>query len=136
MSSKDKLTFDALGGAGEIGMNMYLYGYGPVGKQKFILVDCGVTFPDMDSTPGVDLIMADPSFIAERADRLEAVLITHAHEDHIGAIGQLLPQLQAPVVARRFTAAIARSKLERVGLNPDAVEEVGAWPETRQFGPF
>lgn len=136
MSSKDKLTFAALGGAGEIGMNMYLYGYGPVGDQRFILVDAGVTFPDMDSSPGVDLIMADPSFIAERADRLEAVLITHAHEDHVGAVGHLLPQLQAPILARKFTAMIARQKLERVGLDPSVVEDVAAWPEQRQVGPF
>ena len=136
MSSDNKLTFMALGGAGEIGMNMYLYGYGPVGDQRFILVDTGVTFPDMDGTPGVDLIMADPQFIADRADRLEAILITHAHEDHIGGIGHLIDQLQAPVYARRFTALIARQKLERAGKNPDVVIEVGAWPETTELGPF
>lgn len=136
MSGKDKLTFLALGGAGEIGMNMYLYGYGPVGEQRFILVDVGVTFPSMDGTPGVDLIMADPQFIMDRVDRLEAILITHAHEDHIGAIGHLSDRLQAPVYARRFTSLIARQKLERAGKNPDIVHEVGAWPETTQIGPF
>ncbi len=136
MSSQNKLTFLPLGGAGEIGMNMYLYGYGPVGDQRFILVDTGVTFPDMDGSPGVDLIMADPTFIAERADRLEAILITHAHEDHIGALGHLFPRLQAPVVARKFTALIAQQKLERVGLDPKVVEEIAPWPAQRQFGPF
>jgi len=132
----DVLTYLALGGAGEIGMNMYLYGYGPVGDQRFILVDTGVTFPDMDGTPGVDLIMADPAFIAERADRLEAILITHAHEDHVGALGHLYPRLQAPVYARKFTAMIARNKLERAGLKPNIVREVGAWPEQIELGPF
>lgn len=136
MTKTNKLTFLALGGAGEIGMNMYLYGYGPIGDQRFILVDTGVTFPTMDGTPGVDLIMADPEFIAARADRLEAILITHAHEDHIGALGHLLPQLQAPVYARRFTAQIARQKLERAGQNPDVIHEVDAWPETVKLGPF
>ncbi|MEM8871424.1 MAG: ribonuclease J [Pseudomonadota bacterium] len=136
MTSQDKLTFLALGGAGEIGMNMYVYGYGRVGEQRFILVDAGVTFPNMESTPGVDLIMADPEFIASRADRLDAILITHAHEDHIGAIGHLYPQLQAPIVARRFTAAIARQKLEKAGVDPAPVEEIGAWPVQRAFGPF
>jgi len=134
--STEKLTYLALGGAGEIGMNMYLYGYGPVGDQRFILVDCGVTFPDMDSSPGVDLIMADADFIAQRADRLEAIIITHAHEDHVGAIGHLYSQLQAPVISRRFTALIAQQKLERAGQDPKVVETMGAWPETRQFGPF
>ena len=136
MSSENKLTYVALGGAGEIGMNMYLYGYGPVGEQRFILVDMGVTFPNMDGTPGVDLIMADPTFIAERADRLDGIIITHAHEDHVGALGHLYPKLQAPVYARRFTALIARQKLERVGLRADNVIEVGAWPEQTRIGPF
>ncbi|MEO0914442.1 MAG: ribonuclease J, partial [Pseudomonadota bacterium] len=136
MSGKNKLTYLALGGAGEIGMNMYVYGYGPVGEQKFILVDAGVTFPNMDTTPGVDLIMADPAFIAERADRLEAIFITHAHEDHVGAIGHLLPRLQAPVYCREFTGLIARNKLERAGQDIHKVNVIGAWPETVTVGPF
>ncbi|WP_112323248.1 ribonuclease J [Oceanibium sediminis] len=136
MSKNEKLTFVALGGAGEIGMNMYLYGYGPVGDQRFILVDVGLTFPDMDTTPGVDLIMADPSFIEARADRLEAIIITHAHEDHVGALGLLYPKLQAPVIARNFTALIARQKLERSGLDPKVVQTAPVWPETMTFGPF
>ncbi len=136
MSSDEKLTYLALGGAGEIGMNMYLYGYGPVGAQRFILVDCGVTFPDMDRTPGVDLIMADPDFIARRADRLEGIFITHAHEDHVGALGLLRERLPAPVFARAFTGLIARQKLERAGQDPRGVTTVGPWPETVACGPF
>ena len=136
MSKDIKFTYLPLGGAGEIGMNMYLYGYGPVGDQRFILVDTGVTFPDMDGSPGVDLIMADPSFIAERADRLEAIIITHAHEDHVGALGHLWPRLQAPVYARRFTALIAQQKLERAGQDPKIVRVAPAWPETVEMGPF
>ncbi|NNU81850.1 ribonuclease J [Halovulum dunhuangense] len=136
MTGENKLTYLPLGGAGEIGMNMYLYGYGPVGDQRFILVDCGVTFPEMEGTPGVDLIMADPAFIAERADRLEAIIITHAHEDHVGALGMLWPRLQAPVIARPFTALIARNKLERAGLNPDIVREAPVWPKSVAVGPF
>ncbi len=134
--AENKLTYLALGGAGEIGMNMYLYGYGPVGDQRFILVDVGVTFPDMDGTPGVDLIMADPEFIAQRADRLEAIIITHAHEDHVGALGHLFPRLQAPVYARPFTALNARQKMERAGLDPRQVRDAPVWPDTVEAGPF
>ncbi len=134
--SSEKLTYLPLGGAGEIGMNMYLYGYGPVGDQRFILVDVGVTFPNMETSPGVDLIMADPGFIAERADRLEAIFITHAHEDHVGALGILMPQLQAPVYARKFTAAIALDKLERTGAYQNMINEVEPWPHMVRAGPF
>ena len=136
MAKKDRLIYLPLGGAGEIGMNMYLYGYGPKDDERFILVDVGVTFPDMESTPGVDLIMADPSYIVARADRLEGIFITHAHEDHIGAIGLLYPQLQAPIYCRAFTSAIARNKMERQGQDTEAVNEVGMWPETVEAGPF
>lgn len=136
MSAQNKLIFLALGGAGEIGMNMYLYGYGPKGKERFILVDVGVTFPSMDGTPGVDLIMADPAYIAEHADRLEAIFITHAHEDHIGALGLLYDQLNAPIYVRPFTAAVARAKMDARGQDTRVVQEIGAWPETVSAGPF
>ena len=136
MSKKDRLIYLPLGGAGEIGMNMYLYGYGPKDNERYILVDVGVTFPDMDSTPGVDLIMADASYIIARADRLDGVIITHAHEDHIGAVGILFPKLQAPIYARKFTAAIASNKMERAGQNPDMVHIVPVWPAQVEIGPF
>ncbi len=136
MSSKKRLIFLPLGGAGEIGMNMYLYGYGPRNKERFILVDAGVTFPDMETTPGVDLIFADPFYIADRADRLDGIFITHAHEDHVGAIGHLYGMLNAPVYARRFTATVARAKMEEHGQDLDQVIDVAAWPEKVKAGPF
>ena len=136
MAKRDRLIYLPLGGAGEIGMNMYLYGYGPEGKERFILVDVGVTFPDMDGTPGVDLIVADPAWIQARADRLEAIFITHGHEDHVGALGLLWPRLKAPVYARRFTAALAQGKMERAGLDTSAVRQADPWPRTVQAGPF
>ncbi len=136
MSKKDRLIYLPLGGAGEIGMNMYLYGYGPKDNERYILVDVGVTFPDMDTSPGVDLIMADASYIIARADRLDGIIITHAHEDHIGAVGLLYPQLQAPIYARKFTAAIAVNKMERAGQNPDMVNVVPVWPAQIDIGPF
>ena len=134
MTTKKRLIFLPLGGAGEIGMNMYLYGYGAEGKERFILVDVGVTFPDMESTPGVDLIMADPSYIADRADRLDGIFITHAHEDHIGAIGMLYPRLKAPIYCRKFTAAVARAKMEDRGEDPNHVQVIDAYPHQIKMG--
>ncbi|HXZ02673.1 MAG TPA: ribonuclease J [Stellaceae bacterium] len=102
----DEFAFLALGGVGEIGMNLSLYGYG----GRWLMVDCGISFAD-DTLPGVDVIMPDPGFIAERAGELEGLVVTHAHEDHIGAIPYLWPRLRCPVYATPFTAAVLRQKL-------------------------
>lgn len=134
--SSERLIYLPLGGAGEIGMNAYVYGYGKPGKERLILVDLGVTFPDMDTTPGVDLIHADISWLRERADRLEAVFVTHAHEDHVGAVAHCYEALGAPVYARAFTANIARRKMEEHGHPEDAVHTASAWPEQITVGPF
>ncbi len=134
--SSNRLVYLPLGGAGEIGMNCYVYGYGPADRERLILVDLGVTFPDMDTTPGVDLILPDISWLEERLDRLEAIFITHAHEDHIGALGHLWSRLKKPVYARRFTATIARLKFEEQGLPVDAIQTVAARPDTVEAGPF
>ncbi|MBR9649538.1 ribonuclease J [Thalassovita aquimarina] len=134
--SSDRLIYLPLGGAGEIGMNCYVYGYGPKDQERLILVDLGVTFPDMDGSPGVNLILPDIAWLEERKDRLEAIFITHAHEDHVGAVGHLYERLGAPVYARAFTANIARGKLEEYGLSEKVVRTVSAWPETVQAGPF
>jgi ribonuclease J len=106
--SGERLIYLPLGGAGEIGMNAYVYGYGKPGKERLMLVDLGVAFPDMDSSPGVDLILPDLSWLVENLDRLDGIVITHAHEDHIGALGHLWPLLKKPVYARKFTASIGR----------------------------
>lgn len=134
--SSERLIYMPLGGAGEIGMNAYVYGYGEPGKERLILVDLGVTFPDMDTTPGVDLILPDMTWLKERADRLEAIFITHAHEDHVGALGHMWHDLKAPVYARRFTANIARRKMEDQGQDAEAVQVKATWPETVKAGPF
>ncbi|MCV2870995.1 ribonuclease J [Defluviimonas sp. WL0050] len=136
MSSKDRLIYLPLGGAGEIGMNAYVYGYGPADQERLIVVDLGVTFPDMDTTPGVDLIMADTAWLAENAGRIDAIFITHAHEDHVGALGHLWPQLKAPVYARAFTAAIATLKMEEKGNPLDVIKVVKPRPEVVEAGPF
>jgi len=134
--SSNRLVYLPLGGAGEIGMNCYVYGYGPAGKERLIVVDLGVTFPDMDTTPGVDLIVPDVSWLEDKLDRVEAIFITHAHEDHIGALGHLWPKLQKPVYARRFTATLGRLKFEEQGLPVDMIRTVAARPETVEAGPF
>ena len=134
--SGNRLIYLPLGGAGEIGMNAYVYGYGPAGKERLILVDVGVAFPDMDTSPGVDLILPDLSWLANKLDRLEAIFITHAHEDHIGALAHLWPRLQKKVYARRFTATIGKMKFDEAGLPLDQIITVGARPDTVEVGPF
>lgn len=134
--SSERLIYLPLGGAGEIGMNAYVYGYGKPDEERLILVDLGVTFPDMDGTPGVDLILPDIAWLRERRDRLEAVFVTHAHEDHVGAVAHYYGDLGAPVYARAFTANIARRKMGEHGHPDKAVRIVSAWPETVEAGPF
>ena len=134
--STERLIYLPLGGAGEIGMNCYVYGYGKPGAERLIVVDLGVAFPDMDGSPGVDLIMADVAWLEENRDRIEAIFITHAHEDHVGAVAHLWPRLRVPVYARPFTAAIANSKMEEAGQPLDVVKIVGPRPTVTEAGPF
>ena len=134
--SKDRLIYLPLGGAGEIGMNCYVYGYGPAGRERLIVVDLGVTFPDMDTTPGVDLIMPDITWLAKNAGRIDAIFITHGHEDHLGALAHLWPRLKAPVYARAFTGALAAMKMDEAGNPRDALHIVGARPAVVEAGPF
>ena len=138
MSNKknDRLIYCALGGAGEIGMNMYLYGYGAIGKERFVMVDMGVAFPDMDTTPGVELILPDPSFVIKNKIKLEGIFITHAHEDHIGALGHLLEKFKAPVYCRKFTAAIGNKKIENNSHLTKRIKVTAAFPKLIQAGPF
>jgi ribonuclease J len=107
----DALFFVPLGGSGEIGMNLNLYGYG----GEWLILDCGVTFGD-DTQPGLEVVMPDPAFIAERHDRLLGIVATHAHEDHIGAIPYLWSRLKCPVWATPFTASLLRAKLVEAGI--------------------
>src|SRR5271166_4149844 len=125
------LFFVSLGGAGEIGMNLNLYGI----AGDWLIVDCGVTFGD-DSQPGLEVVMPNPGFIAERRDRLLGIVATHAHEDHIGAIPYLWTQLRCPVWATPFTASVLRAKLVEAGL-ADQVR-INVVPMSGRFtiGPF
>ena len=111
----DELVFLPLGGSNEIGMNFNLYGYGPAHDRKWIVVDLGVTFGDV-TTPGVEIIMPDPTYIEEYADDIIGIVLTHAHEDHIGAVGRLWPRLRAPLYATPFTAFLLREKLREAGI--------------------
>jgi len=132
----DRLIYLPLGGAGEIGMNAYVYGYGAPGKERLIVVDLGVTFPDMDGTPGVDLIFPDIAWLEARKAQIEGIFITHAHEDHVGAIGHYWGRLGAAVYARPFTANIARRKLDEQGHPGNVVKVVGVFPEMIKCGPL
>ncbi|WP_078540404.1 ribonuclease J [Thioclava sp. DLFJ5-1] len=117
-------------------MNAYVYGYGPEGKERLIVVDLGVTFPDMDGTPGVDLIFADLEWLEANADRIDAIFITHAHEDHIGALPHVWNKLRKPVYARAFTGRIGQLKLEEAGIPPETIQIVEPRPKVIEAGPF
>ena len=114
-ASKTDLVFVPLGGTGEIGMNLNLYGLGPAGSERWLMIDLGVTFGG-DALPGIDVITPDPTFIAERRDALEGLVITHAHEDHLGAVPYLWERLQCPIYTTPFTASLLRRKLREVDL--------------------
>ena len=107
----DELLFCPLGGSGEIGMNMNLYAYGKPGLHKWIIVDAGVTFAD-DTLPGIDLIYADPGFIVDKKDQLLGIVLTHAHEDHIGAITFIWSNLRCNIYATPFTASLVLEKFK------------------------
>ena len=113
---KDELLFCPLGGSGEIGMNMNLFAYGKPGEHKWIMVDIGVTFAD-DSIPGVDLIYPDPGFIVDKKEDLLGIILTHAHEDHIGAIALLWPQLKCKIFATPFTAVLIKEKFKEKNID-------------------
>ncbi len=114
-SEAGELAFLPLGGTGEIGMNLNLYRWREGGYEKWLAVDCGIGFGGSE-LPEVEVMMADPGFIADRKDKLVGLVITHAHEDHIGAVAWLWPQLKCPVYCTPFAAAVLRRKLAEVGL--------------------
>ena len=117
--SKEQLLFCPLGGSGEIGGNMNLYAYGKEDNQKWIIVDMGVSFAD-DSLPGIDLIMPDAGFIIDKKDDLLGIVLTHAHEDHIGAVAHIWPDLNCKMYATPFTATLILEKFKekKIDISP------------------
>ena len=132
----EDLVLLPLGGAGEIGMNFNAYGFGPPDDRRWIVVDCGVVFGRESGTPGVDVIMPDIRFLAEQAENVLAMVLTHAHEDHIGAIGHLWPQLRCPLYATPFTARLIQDKLIEAGLQDSARVTVVPLSGRISVGPF
>ena len=121
--TKEELLFCPLGGSGEIGGNMNLYAYGKEDNQKWIIVDMGVSFAD-DSVPGVDLIMPDAGFIIDKKDDLLGIVLTHAHEDHIGAVVHIWPHLKCKIYATPFTAALIIEKFKEKKIDISSFLEV------------
>lgn len=134
-SKDDELVFLPLGGSNEIGMNFNLYGFGPAHDRKWIVVDLGVTFGDQ-TTPGVEIILPDPEFIEPYADDILGIVLTHAHEDHLGAVHWLWPRLKAPVFATPFTAFLLREKLRDAGLLDEVPITEIPLGGTFELGPF
>lgn len=127
----DDLAFIPLGGTGEIGMNLNVYRC----DGKYLAVDCGIGFGGAEN-PAVDVMVPDPAWLAERSKDLVALVITHAHEDHIGAVAHLWPGLKCPVIAGPFASNVLRRKLAEAGLGQDVKIITHAMPGTHEVGPF
>ena len=133
--NKEQLLFCPLGGSGEIGMNMNLYAYGKEDNQKWIVVDMGVTFAD-DSIPGIDLIFPDPGFILDKKDDLLGIVLTHAHEDHIGAVAHIWPDLKCKMYATPFTAALIQEKFKEKKIDISPYLKIVPLNSKITLGPF
>ncbi len=132
---KEEFIFCPLGGSGEIGMNMNLYAYGKPESLKWIIVDVGVTFAD-DTVPGVDLIYPDPGFIVDKKDDLLGIVLTHAHEDHIGAIAHVWPKLKCKIYATPFTALLITEKFKEKKIDITAYLKIVELNSTLEIKPF
>ena len=132
---KDELLFCPLGGSGEIGMNMNLFAYGKPDNQKWIIIDLGVTFAD-DTVPGVDIIYPDPGFIIEKKDDLLGIVLTHAHEDHIGAIAHVWPRLKCKIYATPFTSVLIAEKFKEKKIDITGYLKIVELNSTINLDPF
>ncbi len=134
-TSGPEFVFVPLGGVGEIGMNFALYGFGPADRREWIVVACGVSFPDA-TLPGVDLVLPDTRFIEEQVQNLRGIVITHAHEDHYGALHELWPRLKAPVWMTPFAAGLLEAKRQGEADAPRIPVTIYKAGETFEVGPF
>ncbi len=132
---KEELLFCPLGGSGEIGMNMNLFAYGKPDNQKWIIVDVGVTFAD-DTVPGVDIIYPDPGFIIDKKDDLLGIVLTHAHEDHIGAIAHVWPKLKCKIYATPFTSVLITEKFKEKKIDITGYLKIVELNSTINLDPF
>ena len=132
---KEELIFCPLGGSGEIGMNMNLFAYGNPGNRKWIIVDIGVTFAD-DTIPGIDLIYADPGFIIDKKEDLAGLVLTHAHEDHIGAIAHVWPKLLCNIYATPFTSVLIQEKFKEKKIDLGNKLKIVQLNGNVELGPF
>ena len=128
---KNEILFSPIGGVGQIGMNFYLYGT----QGKWIIVDLGITFGNSEETPGIDIILPNPEFVKKNKKNLLGIIITHAHMDHIGAVGHLWPQLQCPVYATPFAAAVLKRNLKELKIKPNFLKNI-ALDSNFKLGPF
>lgn len=135
LKATPELVFLPIGGIGEIGLNCYLYGLGPVEDRSWLMIDLGITFPDA-SEPGVDVVLPDLSFIEDERRSLAGLLITHAHEDHIGAVADRWPRLRVPVYATKFASRLLRSKLQEVSYGSEVQIVEVAQGSRFNIGPF
>jgi ribonuclease J len=132
---KDELLFCPLGGSGEIGMNMNLFAYGKPENQKWIIVDLGVTFAD-DTLPGIDIIYPDPGFIIDKKEDLLGIILTHAHEDHIGAIAHVWPKLKCKIFATPFTSVLITEKFKEKKIDITSYLKIVELNSTINLDPF
>src|SRR5271168_482778 len=108
--SQNELVFAPLGGIGEIGMNLSIYGFGDHRRRQWLIVDCGVSFASEEQLPGVDLILPDIRYLIEQRKNIVGLVLTHAHEDHMGALLDLWPRLKVPLLATPFTAILFEAR--------------------------
>ena len=132
---KNELLFCPLGGSGEIGMNMNLFSYGTTNDQKWIIVDVGVTFAD-DTVPGIDLIYPDPGFILDKKDDILGIVLTHAHEDHIGAIAYIWPKIKCNIYATPFTSVLINEKFKEKKIDISNYLKIVPLNSTLNLKPF
>jgi ribonuclease J len=136
MAGQQQLVFAPLGGVGEIGMNLSVYGLGDERRRQWMIVDCGVSFASEEHLPGVDLMFPDIRYLVEERKNLTGIVLTHAHEDHFGALFDLWPQLKVPVYATPFTAALIEAKRESEPGAPEIDVRVVALGSRFNIGPF